>query len=161
MQKDKDTPKLPDDREILRGREASPDEALWRAAGDVLKGASPVAAHDQTIFAVRELLDTCLRDPEGSLQRTILSRLDSHQPLVARHFGAPSALLRAFLEPILAQEESLAELVRVVDARWGRDYDEKPHFDRPGRPDDPDDPYTIASVHQALASCLRSLPDDA
>lgn len=161
MQKDKDTPKLPDVREILRGREAGPDEALLRTAGDALKGASPVAAHDRTMFAVRELLETCLRDTEGSLQRTILSRLDSHPLLVARHFGAATDLLRAFLGPVLAQEDSLAELVREVDARWGRDYDEKPHFDRQGRPDDPEDPYTISGVRQALASCLRSLPKDA
>jgi hypothetical protein len=75
--------------------------------------------------------------------------------LLDRHRGAPP--LRRWRNcstvpwPV---PRALADLVREVDARWGRDYDERPRFEAPGRPPAPDDPYTIESV-RALLEALR------
>jgi hypothetical protein len=34
---------------------------------------------------------------------------------------------------------------------------ERPYFDRPGRPPDPDDPYTTESVRASLSRLLETL----
>ncbi len=153
----KDDDKLPPEHEILRGHTVDANEALLRASGGALKGASPVAAHDQTIFQVKELLRNLLPDTEGALRTIILQRLDGNPPLVARHFGAPRDLLRDFLERVLGTDEALSELVRETDAHWGRLYQEKPYFEAPGRPADPEDPYTRAGVRTRLEKLQRLL----
>ncbi len=151
------SPKLPSEQEILRGRRSEPSDALAREAGDMLKGASPVAAHDQTIFAVKELLRASLPDDDGSLRHTILARLEADYPLVASYFGAPEKLLLAWTDRVLATGSQLAELVRETDARWGREYAERPHFERSGEAPNPDDPYTENSVRMALEHLRRAL----
>ncbi len=150
-------PELPSEREILRGRKSQPTDALAREAGDMLKGASPVAAHDQTIFAVKELLRTFLPDADGSLRHTILARLETDYPLVASYFGAPGKLLLAWADRVSASDAQLAELVRETDSRWGREYAERPRFEREGSAPDPDDPYTEEGVRAALEHLRRAL----
>lgn len=155
----KPQPSLPDEDELRKGRKFDLGEAVAREAGDALKGASPVAAHDQTLFAARELVEAKLSDPEGSLQRTLLARLDSDKPLVAEHFYDPTALLRQFLDRILGSDVALADLVRECDVRWGRYYGERPHFEAGGREPHPDDPYTLQGVKDALERLRDSLDD--
>ena len=43
------------------------------------------------------------------------------------------------------------------DAEWGRLYDERPHFDQPGIPPSPDDPYTLQSVRTTLTQLAATL----
>lgn len=126
------------------------EEAVGRAAGGSLKGASPVAATRQALLDIRNVLETRLDDPEGSLRRTILARLENDLPLLSAHVDAPAAALAVFLERILDSGEALASLVRDTDARWGRDYTEKPRFETGEGVSAPDDPYTRADVHDTL-----------
>ncbi|MBU2500385.1 hypothetical protein KJ682_03545 [bacterium] len=153
----KPQPSLPDEDELRKGRKFDLSEAVARDAGQALKGASPVAAHDQTVFAARELIEAGLHDPEGSLQRTLVSRLDTDKPLVAAHFNDAAALLRQFLARILGSDAALADLVRDVDARWGREYQERPHFETGGSEPHPDDPYTLQGVNDALQHFREAL----
>ena len=153
----KDSNRLPSEPEILRGHTVSDGEAALRSSRGVLKGASPVATADQTMFQVKELLLSSLPDGEGALRQAILARLESNPSLVARHFGEHRTLLRSFLERTLAGGEALADLVRDADARWGRMYDEKPRFERAGDAPAPDDPYTREGVRRALEHLLRHL----
>ncbi len=113
----KPQPSLPDEHELRKGRKFDLSEAVARDAGDALKGASPVTAHDQTVFAARELVEANLMDPEGSLQRTLIARLDADGPLVADHFGDAAALLRQYLDRVLGSDIALADLVRECDVR--------------------------------------------
>ena len=140
------------EREVRRGRRFDLAEALGRAGAGSLKGASPVARARQVLLEVRGLLEARLPDPEGSLTRTILARLESDTPLLARHFAAPAGALAEFLDRVLASPALLADLVRDADARWGRDYGERPRFERGGSPA-PDDPYT----EDGVAAQLREL----
>jgi hypothetical protein len=39
--------------------------------------------------------------------------------------------------------------------------DERPHFDREGAPEHPDDPYTAESVRRALGDVLKQIPEGA
>lgn len=134
---------------------------VGRAGAGSLKGASPVPAARQALLAAGALLEAHLPESEGSLARTLLARLADAPALL--HHGdrpdsaiAPSALV-GVLDRLLAEPALLAEFVREVDARWGRDYDERPHFETPGRPPAPDDPYTLDGVRTLLQELRRAL----
>ncbi len=150
------------EREIRRERKFSLAEAVGREAAGALKGASPVAPARQVLLEIENILETGLRDPEGSLLRTLLARLKNNPALLADHFGDAPGALRSFLAPILASRSTLDTLVRDTDARWGREFQEKPIFDRPGHPVRTDDPYTPGSVAaslQELLDRLKEVPD--
>jgi hypothetical protein len=158
----KDPKKVPDksdhtEQEIRRERKFSLAEAVGREAAGALKGASPVPQTRQLLLEIEHVLDNRLADSEGSLRRTIMARLENNPPLLGRYFGNPEGALREFLEAALATPSALESLVRDSDSRWGRDFDEKPRFNRPGQPDQPDDPYTPGSVKAALLSLLETL----
>lgn len=142
------------EREALRRRPFDLATAIARAGAGNLKGASPVPAARQLVLAVTALLSARLPDSEGSLARVLAARLEDDPNLLDRHRGAPAAALAELLDRALATPTSLAELVREVDARWGRDYDERPRFEAIGRPPAPDDPYTLECV-RALLTALR------
>ena len=135
------------------------EEAVGRAAAGSLKGASPVAATLQTLLEIRNLLETRLDDPEGSLRRTILARLENDPPLLSAHVEAPAGALAAFLDRVLGSGEALASLVRDTDARWGRDYTEKPRFETDTGNTAADDPYTRAGVRDTLNRLREGLKD--
>ena len=154
----KDKPTQPDlEAEIRRERKFSFTEAVAREAGGSLKGASPVTRSRQLLQQIEEILDRNLPDSEGSLTRTIIARLEGNPPLLARHFERPEAALLEFLSGLLDSPANLEILVRQADARWGRDYDEHPHFERDGTPPHPDDPYTRAGVRALLQALYTSL----
>lgn len=143
--------------EIRRGRAFDLSEAIGRAAAGSLKGASPVPATRQLVLAAAALLEAKLDDPEGSLAATLLARLADDPPLLDRHRGDPAGALAAVLDRALATPAALAELVRETDARWGRDYDERPRFEGPGRPAAADDPYPEDDVRARLAALRGAL----
>lgn len=142
--------------EIRRGRPFDLAEAIGRAGAGALKGASPVAPTRQALMAIRARLETGLADTEGSLTRTILARLEADTPLLGRHLDQPAAALAEFLDRVLGTPGELGALVRDADARWGRDYAERPHFESAGAPH-PDDPYTEAGVRALLTELRRGL----
>ena len=145
------------EQEIRRSRKFSLAEAVGREAAGALKGASPVAATERLLLDIEHLLESGLPDAEGSLRRALLARLQDNAPLLGRHLDDPAGALRALLTGLLDSSSALDQLVRDTDARWGRDYGERPHFNRPDQDDHPDDPYTPASVQAALQSLLQQL----
>lgn len=151
-------PSAPDaatvERESLLQHGLDASVVVGRAAAGALRGASPVPASRQLLLQAEALLATRLADGEGSLARALLARLADAPQLLARHPHEAPAALADLVDGYLAAPALLAELVRDVDARWGRDYDERPRFEAPGRPPAPDDPYTLAGV-EALLRDLR------
>lgn len=143
--------------ESLRGRTFGLAEAVGRAAAGSLKGASPVPVSRQALLAAAALLEAKLDDPEGSLAATLLARLADDLPLLDRHRDRPAGALAELLDRMLATPAALAEFVRETDARWGRDYDERPRFEAPGRPAAVDDPYTVDNVRARLAALRGAL----
>jgi hypothetical protein len=65
--------------------------------------------------------------------------------------------LAGYCQRVLAAENLLREIVREADVEWGRTMDERPYFEREGVPSNPDDPYTIENVRQALTDALNGL----
>jgi hypothetical protein len=145
------------ENEIRKGRKFSVAEAIGRAGAGTLKGASPVPRSQQALMDLGVMLETRLHDPDGSLRATLISRLGHNLPLLDKHRDHPVAALREMLEKLLSSESALQTLVRDTDARWGRDYQERPRFNKPGQPDAPDDPYTPTGVRAALQELLAEL----
>ena len=145
------------EKEIRQSRKFSVAEAIGRAGAGTLKGASPIPRSQQALMDLKSLLQGKLQDPEGSLRATIMVRLEVNLPLLDQHLDRPAGALRHLLEKILSSESALQTLVRDTDARWGRDYQERPMFNKPGQDDEPDDPYTPTSVRTTLEALLTQI----
>jgi hypothetical protein len=145
------------ERESLLRHGFDPAAVVGRAGAGNLKGASPIPAAQQVLLAAGALLEAHLPDSEGSLARTLLARLADAPALLARHRDRPAGALAELVDGLLAEPALLAELVREADVRWGRDYDERPRFELPGRPPATDDPYTTDRVRDLLLALRRAL----
>lgn len=145
------------EQEIRRRRAWDLAGAVARAGAGNLRGASPVPADRQLVLDVGALLAARLPDPDGTLTRVLLAGLADDPALLAACRGRPAAALAALLDRALAAPAALAELVRQVDARWGRDNDERPRFETNGRPPAADDPYTLSGVRNQLEALRREL----
>ena len=87
----------------------------------------------------------------------LLRRVRESEMLFKMGYEQPLTVLALFCERILGSEGLLRDFVTEVDAQWGRIYLERPHFQKDGRPPDPDDPYTFASVRIALSGLITKL----
>jgi len=156
---DSKQPPPPDDadaveREIRRGRTFSLSEAIGRMGGEgMLKGASPVPPIEQTAAAIANYLGAHLDDPGGVLAPVLLRHVRASEILL-ENFDRPAVVLVAYLTQVLESDTLLKDLVREADAEWGRTLGDRPHFDREGQAPDADDPYTLASVRNALTELV-------
>jgi hypothetical protein len=89
--------------------------------------------------------------------QVVLLRRDKGSELLLNNFEQPLAVLATFCWQVLDSDCLLRELVRGADVEWGRVQGERPHFEREGSPPDPDDPYTLESVREALAGLVEQL----
>jgi hypothetical protein len=143
------------EREIRRGRTFSLSDAIGRLGGEgMLKGASPVPPIDQTGAAIANYLRAHLDDVGGALAQVVLRHIRTSEILLEK-FDQPTAVLVGYLKQVLKSETLLKELVREADAEWGQSLGDRPHFDRDGQPPHPDDPYTLASVRDALTQLAQ------
>ena len=70
-------------------------------------------------------------------------------------------VLVSYVTQVLQSEALLKDVVSEADADWGRAYGERPYFERDGHRPHPEDPYTLASVRDALTHLLaRATRDD-
>ena len=146
-----------DERRAVSRRRFTLAEAIGRLGGGLMKGASPVTRKRQAELAVEQALERRLADPEGALSVVLLRRVKESESLLSVGYDQPLAALARLVEQLLGSEELLRGFVRQVDAEWGRMYLERPHFEQPGRAPDHDDPYTFASVRDALSRLLAEL----
>jgi hypothetical protein len=147
------------EREIRQGRKFTPQEAMARMAGPgSMKGASPVSPVEQAEIEIGTWLRSHLTDPAGALQLLVHRQLKG-SGLLLDEVDRPLVALARFCQQVLASDYLLNELVREVDAEWGRTMGERPYFDRKGSSPHPDDPYTLASVRAALNDVVRQLGD--
>jgi hypothetical protein len=126
------------------------DRLLGRDGGAHLRGASPTPALERARLEVQQWLERNLRDSDGALATVLERRLMLSTELVERNLGRPQDTLAEWLDRLLDRPNAIADLVREADREWGHRYQERPLFERPGEPPDPDDPYTIAGVTTEL-----------
>ena len=144
------------EREIRATRKFSLNEAIGQlAGGDFMKGGSPVTRKRQAELEIEEYLRRHLADAGGALRSVVLRHLG--ESLLNGDYDQPLAVLAEYSRRILASEHLLTEVVREADTEWGRTHDERPYFQRPHRPPDPHDPYTVDSVRLALSQLCERL----
>jgi hypothetical protein len=147
------------EREVRAERKFTLSEAIGRLAGPgAMKGVSPVARSQQAAAEIQEYLDRHLTDAAGVLPGVVL-RFVRESDLLQNSPDPPLVVLAAWLRRILGSEQGLKELTREADVEWGRVFGERPYFEKDGRPSDPDDPYTLASVRAALVKLVERLPE--
>jgi hypothetical protein len=145
------------ERESLLRHGFDPAAVVGRAAAGSLKGASPIPAAQQALLAAGALLEAHLADSEGTLARALQARLADAPALLDRHRERPAGALAELVDRLLAEPALLAGFVRETDARWGREYDERPRFEAADSPPAPDDPYTVDGVRDLLRALRRAL----
>lgn len=148
------------EREIRTQREYSLAEAIGRAAGDLLKGASPVTRRRQAELAVEQYLEGHLADTAGALQLVLRQDVRDSEELLVSRYDRPLAALADVTERLLGSPGRLRRFVRRVDAEWGRRYSERPYFEIGDTPPRAGDPYTVESVRDALSGLLAALRGD-
>lgn len=145
------------EREILQGRKFTPQEAMARIAGPgAMKGASPVPRTQQAETEIWNWIRSHVTDGAGAFQALLHRQLQGSRLLLDK-LDDPLAALAEYCEQVLASDYLLRELVRQVDAEWGRRTDERPYFDREGSPQHPSDPYTVDSVRKGLEEIVEQL----
>ncbi len=125
-------------------------------------GGSPVSPLEQVRTAASTLVQEVLPDGDGALRLVFEQDLRADEKLLGALTGGVEvwtpeelrprlmAALAQFAARVLATDAALEEFTRRVDAAWGRLMGERPLFQAPGGPAQPDDPYTHESVRAAL-----------
>ena len=145
------------EREIRKGRKFTLAEAIGRLAGPgAMKGASPVARLQQAEIEIKNWLGSHLADAGGAL-RVVLHRHVKGSELLLNNFDQPLVVLAGYCQRVLDSPYLLEELVREADIEWGRVMGERPYFEKKGSPRNPDDPYTVESVRNALSRLRKQL----
>jgi len=145
------------EQEILRGRKFTPKEAMARMAGPgAMKGGSPIPRTQQAEMEIATWLRGHVTDAAGALQVVVHQQLRGSE-LLLDNLDHPLAALAGYCDRVLESDYLLNELVREIDAEWGRRTDERPHFDREGSPPDPSDQYTIDNVRSRLQDVVEQL----
>jgi len=149
------------EQEIRQRRAFTATEAIARLAGPgAMKGASPVSRVQQAEIDIDSWLKSHLADPAGAF-RIVLNRRIKGSALLLENLDRPLAALAGHCREICGSDYLLKELVREADVEWGRAMGERPHFEKEGSGQHPDDPYTIESVRAALRDALGQLPEAA
>ncbi len=142
-------------RDVRARREFSLAGAIaGQDGGGHLAGASPIAAQQQFAYALAQWLLEAVSDPEGSLRHVLTREIAGRVDLIGEAPDRPQVAVAAWLREVLPRPAWLQDLVREVDAQWGRRQAETPRFETAGRPPVPDDPYTVAGVTEILHALL-------
>ena len=146
------------ERKIREHRKFSLAEAIGRlGGGDLMKGASPVTQQRQAGLIIEDYLEKHLRDAEGALEVVLLRRAAGSQTLLEVGYDDPLVGLGKYTSQLLDSSSLLSDFVKSVDGQWGRMFQERPRFERLGKPLADDDPYTNASVRKQLEQLLATL----
>ena len=144
------------EQEARRARSADLASLLaGQDAGSHLRGASPTPVVSRALLEVRQWLEAQVRDRDGVLVPVLLRHLAGATDLLEANLGRPQRTVARWLQGLLDRPALVADLVRETDRQWGVQYQERPHFERPGQPPHPDDPYTVAGVTAELARVQR------
>ncbi|MBN2798067.1 MAG: hypothetical protein JXX28_02880 [Deltaproteobacteria bacterium] len=144
-------------REIRQNHHFTLADRIGAEGGGFMKGASTVPPTVEAATAIRAMLERELRD--AVLAAELMRPVEHNTALLDRHLERPLGALGEHLRALLATDGALEEFVRQVDASWGREMDERPHFQRHGQAPHPEDEYTHAGVRSTLERLLALTAD--
>jgi hypothetical protein len=149
------------ERDIRRGRKFTLADVIGRDGAPFFHGESPVPKLARATSGLCMLIGRAVNDSSGALSAVLQRRVRSSDTIVGAHFDDPLAALEIILDQMLSTDARLYEIVRQVDAEWGRIMLERPHFQQPGGEPHPDDEHTHRSVRAALEGLLAKLRETA
>ena len=145
------------EREILEGRKFTLEEAIARMVGPgAMKGESPVTRKQQAEVEIGSWIRSHLMDAGGVLA-VVLHRRIKESDLLLNNFDQPMVVLASYFQQVLDSDYLLKEVVREADIEWGRMMHERPHFEKEGCPNHPEDPYTVESVRSTISRLVGQL----
>lgn len=144
------------EREIRRGRKFTLADVIGHEGG-FFDGESAVPTLTRVTTGLCNFIDRHVRDSDGALRAVLKRRVRTSETIVGAHFDDPLTALEIIVDQMLSVDARLYEIVRQVDAEWGRLMLERPHFQQPGDAPHPDDPYTHESVRAELNRFLGRL----
>ena len=87
----------------------------------------------------------------------MLHRRIKGSELLLNNFDQPMVVLASYCQQVLDSDYLLKEVVREADIEWGRLMHERPHFEKEGCPNHPEDPYTVESVRSTISRLVGQL----
>ena len=138
------------EEEIRKKRKFSMASAIGEEGGGFLAGGTPILPTQEAAAVIGVFLEVHMVDYSGVLRHVLDRRIKEDIVLLSKYVDVPLKALAHVIDHILELDERLYELVRQVDAEYGRMMDERPYFQKPGAPPHPDDEYTHQSVRVTL-----------
>ncbi len=138
------------EKEIRKKRKFSMASAIGEEGGGFLAGGTPILPTQEAAAVIGVFLEVHMVDNSGVLRHVLERRIKDDIVLLSEHVDVPLGALAHVLDHLLAIDERVFDLVRQVDAEYGRVMDERPYFQKPGAPAHPDDEYTHQSVRTTL-----------
>lgn len=142
---------------IRSKRKFSLAAGLSDQAAGIFEGASSVPLVLKLKTEMKQFIRANVSDSSGALKRVLEQLLDDNEPLVVSHSKKPLEALQKIITTILSDDDRLYEFVRRVDQQYGKMYQERPYFQRPGQEPHQDDEYTHASVRLVLEEVICKL----
>lgn len=149
------------EEEARRGRKFTLADVIGREGASFFDGESPVPMLARATAGLCMFVEKEVEDSSGALHAVLQRWIRTSDTIVADHFDDPLDALEIILDQMLSSDARLQEVVRRVDAEWGRIMLERPHFQKPGQPPHPDDEHTHANVRaelEGLREKLRKMP---
>ena len=140
--------------ELRRERKFSLAAAIGEEGGGFFAGGTTVLPTEEVAHTVSVYLDSNLNDSMGVLRMVLVRRISDDIALLDANVHHPLGAIVHVVEYLLACDTRLYGFVRRVDAEYGRMMSERPIFQRPGAPEDPEDAYTHQSVRASLTQLL-------
>lgn len=148
------------EREARAAMHLSMEQAiLLSAGGGLMKGGTPVSPYQQAHHQIMVFLDREIQD--SLMEKALDDWVHSHRQQLEKRLKNPIQGLLDIIDHTLEHEGAFVEFVRMVDVHYGKTMKERPHFQRPGEPPHPEDPYTFETVRRSLnelaAACREQL----
>jgi hypothetical protein len=145
------------ERDARRGRKFTLADAIGKEGASFFHGESPVPMLARATAGLCMFVAEHVSDSSGALHAVLERRIKGSETIVGAHFDDPLNALEIIVEQMLSSDARLFEIVRQVDAEWGRIMLERPHFQQPGEEPHPDDEHTHESVRAKLEGLLAKL----
>lgn len=143
-----------DEKKETFHKKFSLESGLSQVGSGIFDGSSIIPKEKRIKAVIQNFLRENLKDTQGTLIKVLENQIISNEPLLAKYEETPLKAIYQKVTEVLNNDLALYELVREVDQLYGRDFQERPHFQKAGHAPHPDDEYTHQSVKDTLINFI-------
>jgi hypothetical protein len=147
------------DQEIRQRQKFSLSAGIAKESSGMFQGASMVPLNLRLRSEIKQYIRLKVSDPEGSLLEVLEQKINDSDQVITKFEKSPLSALKSIITAIVSNDTRLCEFVRQIDQHYGRQYQERPHFQAVGQEPHVDDNYTHQSVLLTLESLLKTLDE--